>query len=112
MSAVSLTCSMLRCEILKPGLPLTGVQISVLARSNGTLPGMNIRSESTRCQVPGWLNSVIPRWTVSAVAGVASSWRSLVKNVGSRTSDVRHEDGILGMPLGLRYVPKLLLFRL
>jgi hypothetical protein len=36
----------------------------------------------------------------------------LVKSVGSRISDVRQEDGILGRPLGLRYVPKLLLFRL
>jgi hypothetical protein len=46
------------------------------------------------------------------MAVVASSWRPLEKSVGSRISDVRHEDGILGGPLGLRYVPRLLLFRL
>src|SRR5688500_1998648 len=47
MSAASLTSSMLRCEILKPGLLCTGVQIfapgAVLSRGNVTLPGMNIR---------------------------------------------------------------------
>jgi hypothetical protein len=47
MSAASLTSSMLRCEILKPGLLCTGVQIfapgAVLIRGNVTLLDMNIR---------------------------------------------------------------------
>ncbi len=42
---------MLRCEILKPGLPCTGVQIFalsvVLSGRNVTLPAMDIRGAST-----------------------------------------------------------------
>jgi phosphoenolpyruvate carboxylase len=49
---------MLRCEILKPGLPCTGVQISalsvVLTRGNVTLPGMNIRGGSTTVPSAGY----------------------------------------------------------
>src|SRR5829696_1514865 len=49
---------MLRCEILKPGLPFTGVQIFapcvVLARGNVTLPGMNIRGGSTTVPSGGY----------------------------------------------------------
>src|ERR687897_567981 len=56
--AASLTSSMLRCEILKPGLPCTGVQISalsvVLTRGNVTLPGMNIRGGSTTVPSAGY----------------------------------------------------------
>src|SRR5215217_7813887 len=56
--AASLTSSMLRCEILKPGLPCTGVQIFalcvVLTRSNVTLPGMDIRGGSTTVPSAGY----------------------------------------------------------
>src|SRR5829696_7375371 len=49
---------MLRCEILKPGLPCTGVQIFapyvVLTRGNVTLPGMDIRGGSTRVPSAGY----------------------------------------------------------
>ena len=58
MPAASLTSSMLRCEILKPGLPCTGVQIYVLGmaltRGNVTLPGMNIRGGSTTVPSAGY----------------------------------------------------------
>jgi hypothetical protein len=51
MPAVSLTSSMLCCEILKPGLPCTGVQIFspllVFIGDNVTLPGTNIRGGCT-----------------------------------------------------------------
>src|SRR5215210_5803427 len=58
MPAASLTSSMLRCEILKPGLPCTGVQIYVLGvvltKGNVTLPGMNIRGGSTTVPSAGY----------------------------------------------------------
>src|SRR3712207_791319 len=58
MSAVSLTCSILRCEILKPGLPLTGVWIFApcvaLTKGNVTLPGMNDRGGSTTVPSAGY----------------------------------------------------------
>src|SRR5215210_6077877 len=58
MPAASLTSSMLRCEILKPGLPCTGVQIYVLGvvltRGNVTLPGINIRGGSTTVPSAGY----------------------------------------------------------
>ena len=58
MSAASLTSSMLRCEILKPGLLCTGVQIfapgAVLIRGNVTLPGMDFRGGSTTVPSAGY----------------------------------------------------------
>jgi phosphoenolpyruvate carboxylase len=49
---------MLRCEILKPGLPYTGVQIFALSvmstRGNVTLPGADIRGGSTTVQSAGY----------------------------------------------------------
>lgn len=58
MPAVSLTSSMLCCEILKAGLPCTGVQLFsplvVLTGDNVTLPGTNIRGGSTTVPSAGY----------------------------------------------------------